>query len=382
MKQFGIECTDFHNALIAWFKVQGRKLPWRATRDPYAILVSELMLQQTQVSTVVPYFERWMRLFPSAERLAQATENEVLCAWQGLGYYARARNLHRAAQVISWELQNRFPETLAELKRLPGVGDYTAGAVLSFAFDRPAPIVDANIARVISRIEDIRENIDQSRGRKMIWDLAARYARHESPRLLNSALMELGALICLPRNPLCVLCPVRIFCRTADPESLPIKNIRPAITEVNENYALVLDQNRILLQMNRGRRWRGLWTLPKLSETPHSDPVVRLSHPITRFVIQLNLYRVATPIKLLQDHEWHLITDLHSLPIPTPHRRVLKMIAPLLASSRAEQERCPQAEEMSANREMSASGRGDASWNPGQAEGTSADEEVQDANFA
>ncbi|MBV9672814.1 MAG: A/G-specific adenine glycosylase [Verrucomicrobia bacterium] len=335
MKQFSIECTDFPDALIAWFKVHGRKLPWRATRDPYAILVSELMLQQTQVSTVLFYFDRWMQLFPSTESLARATENEVLRAWQGLGYYARARNLHRAAQVIFWELKNRFPDSIAELKRLPGVGEYTAGAVLSFAFDRPAPIVDANIARVISRIEDIRENIDRSTGRKTIWGVAARYARHGAPRLSNSALMELGALICLPRNPLCKLCPVRSYCRTPDPESLPVRNNRPAVTHVIENYYLALDQNRLLLQMNLGRRWRGLWTLPRLSETPPDGPVASLTHPVTRFVVHLNLYKIAVPAELLPSHEWHFIKDLHSVPIASPHRRVLEMVGPLQASLRA-----------------------------------------------
>ena len=254
MKQNLIESTEFRTALVAWFRREGRKLPWRKTTDPYAILVSELMLQQTQVTTVLAYYQRWFERFPTIQKLANADETEVLHAWQGLGYYNRARNLHRCSKIIATDLSGRFPSSVDELLKLPGIGRYTAGAIVSFAFDRPAPIVDGNIARAVSRLLNLQEPMDQSRGSRIIWDSAYRYVQGTSPRLLNSALMELGAMICLPRKPLCVLCPVRSFCRAKDPESLPKKRERPKIEEKTESHFFALKDGSILLQQSPGKK--------------------------------------------------------------------------------------------------------------------------------
>ena len=197
---------------MAWFARHGRDLPWRRTRDPYAILVSEFMLQQTQVATVLDYYRRWLERFPTVVVLADAAEADVLRAWEGLGYYARARNLHKAAQIIRDGYGGEFPRELEQIAALPGVGRYTAGAVFSFAYDLRAPIVDANVARVLSRIIHLRIPIDTAPGQRALWAAAEELLPAENVRLYNSALMELGAVVCRARGPQCLLCPVLPYC--------------------------------------------------------------------------------------------------------------------------------------------------------------------------
>jgi len=203
--QKNINAPRLRQQLARWFRQQGRDLPWRRTQDPYAILVSEFMLQQTQVATVIDYYTRWLARFPDFIALAAAGEADVLHVWQGLGYYARARNLHRAAQHVAGQYAGKLPDDLAVIAALPGVGRYTAGAVASFAFDRATPIIDANIARVLARVLNLSEPIDTKRGSEILWATAEALLpkRAHGGRLHNSALMELGALICTPRNPNC-----------------------------------------------------------------------------------------------------------------------------------------------------------------------------------
>jgi len=332
MKQIPVESTEFREALVAWFKRAGRKLPWRETADPYSILVSELMLQQTLVTTVVSYYLRWLKRFPTVRDLANADETEVLLAWQGLGYYNRARNLHRCAKVIAAEWNETFPSSVDALIQLPGIGRYTAGAIVSFAFDRPAPIVDGNIARAVSRLLDLQEPVDQPRGSKIIWDLATRYVQGANPRLLNSALMELGAVVCIRRKPMCALCPVRSFCQTKDPESLPRKKERPKIESKTELHFFAVKDGCVLLQQNPGKRWQGLWTLPALPANPESarsnhapSPSLSLSYPITRFVVRLNVFLREPPDSVRAGQAWHRLESLDGLPMPSPHRRAVQM---------------------------------------------------------
>jgi A/G-specific adenine glycosylase len=301
--------------------------------DPYPILVSELMLQQTQVTTVVGYYQRWLDRFPTIRDLADAEESSVLHMWQGLGYYRRARNLHQCAKMIVGKFDGRFPSTVEELMRLPGIGKYTAGAVVSFAFNRPAPIVDANIARVLSRLANVQEQIDRPPGERTVWELAGRFAKGGTPRLSNSALMDLGATICVPREPLCGICPVKAFCRAKDPGSLPKKRKRPAIEEKKEYYFFALRQDHVLLEQRAGRRWQGLWTLPVLGETlmqvqsrTSEDPFVCIRHPITRFVIELKVFLQEPPEKLRQGQEWKAVDSIENLAMPSPHREALKLV--------------------------------------------------------
>jgi A/G-specific adenine glycosylase len=332
MKQIYSEITEFRAELAVWFERHGRRLPWRLTNDPYAILVSELMLQQTQVATVLGYYERWFECFPTVRDLASAAESQVLHAWQGLGYYNRARNLHKCAKIIVAERSEQFPSAVDELTKLPGIGRYTAGAVASFAFNLPAPIVDANIERVLSRLLNLKEPVDQPVGRRIIWDFASRYVQGSNPRLLNSALMELGATVCSPRKPLCVICPVRSFCAATEPESLPRKRARQKVERKTECHFLAFKEGRILLQQNLGKRWHGMWSLPALAQdfelgvpVDLSLPLLSLSYPFTRFLVQLNVYPCEPPAVLAAGQEWHEMDSLESVPMPSPHRRAVRM---------------------------------------------------------
>jgi len=326
--------------LTFWFGRHGRRLPWRTTNDPYAVLVSELMLQQTQVATVIGYFQRWLQRFPTLRDLAMADESEVLHAWQGLGYYNRARNLHKCAKIMVAERNEKFPAAIEELRKLPGIGRYTAGAIASFAFDLPAPIVDANIERAVSRLLNLQEAVDQPTGSRALWDFASQYVQGPNPRILNSAIMELGATICLPRKPLCVICPVRSFCAATDPESLPKKRDRPKIEKKTELHFLALKDGQILLQQNLGKRWHGLWSLPALEANSESNqrfdvnlPFLSLSYPITRFVVRLNIFLTDPPATLSAGQSWHRLELLDAVPMPSPHRRAVRTAAERLGVS-------------------------------------------------
>ena len=189
--------------LLSWYRDNKRTLPWRDSlrRDPYAVWVSEIMLQQTRVETVIPYFERWMRLFPDVRSLAAASERAVLNAWEGLGYYSRARNLHRAAKIVAEKFHGEMPRDLDALRKLPGIGRYTLGALASIAFGLDVSALDGNIKRVYARIFDLTEPVDSPQGEKILWNLADRHLPKGQAGDYNQALMDLGALICVPKNP-------------------------------------------------------------------------------------------------------------------------------------------------------------------------------------
>src|SRR5438477_1446956 len=198
--------------LRAWFRRRARALPWRRTRDPYAIWVSEIMLQQTRVQTVIPYWERWMSRFPTVAALAHAPLDDVLAAWAGLGYYSRARNLHAGAQTVASKFAGALPARASELRAVPGIGPYTAGAIASIAFGEKAPLVDGNVARVLARVYGIAEDIKSSAGQRALWaragELMAALPASAAPGDLNQGLMELGATICAPAAPRCLTCPL------------------------------------------------------------------------------------------------------------------------------------------------------------------------------
>ncbi|WP_420641599.1 A/G-specific adenine glycosylase [Candidatus Leptofilum sp.] len=200
------------NALLDWWDVDHADLPWRRSKNPYAIWVSEIMLQQTQIATVIPYFERWMTRFPTVQALAEAPLDDVLKLWEGLGYYSRARNLHAAAQAVVQDWNGRLPQTAADLMKLKGIGHYTAGAVASIAFDEPAPVLDGNVIRVLSRLTDLPEDVTQTATKNNLWQLAEQLVPAARPGDFNQALMELGQKICLPAKPMCLLCPLSAHC--------------------------------------------------------------------------------------------------------------------------------------------------------------------------
>src|SRR5436190_12264663 len=255
------QSVEFRRRLLSWYSRHGRDLPWRQTRDPYAILVSEFMLQQTQVATVIPYYQRWFRRFPGFASLARASENEVLRAWQGLGYYARARNLHTTAKTVMDRHGGNFPREIEKMRQLSGIGKYTAHAVASFAFNQSVPIIEANTGRVLARLFDLRESIDSDLGRRTLWQHAASLLPKSDAATFNSALLDLGALICVARKPKCDICPVKAFCRAKNPSDLSIRNSRPETKQLIERHALIVRRGRILLEQSR-HRWRGMWILP------------------------------------------------------------------------------------------------------------------------
>lgn len=252
--------------LLRWYDAHRRDLPWRRTRDPYAIWISEAMLQQTRVETVIPYWERFLARFPDVGSLARAEQDDVNALWTGLGYYSRARNLKAAAESIVADHAGRLPDTAEGLRTLPGIGRYTAGAVASIAFEREEPLVDGNVVRVFARLEDVDEDTGEKAVVERFWVLATELVAGERPGDLNQALMELGATLCTPKRPQCLICPVREACRAhaaGRAESLPRKAKRTAVRPLRA-LAVAVERRDALLAVRRPARglMAGLWELP------------------------------------------------------------------------------------------------------------------------
>lgn len=293
------------------------------------------MLQQTQISTVLDrgYYTRWMKRFPTTAILAVAEESEVLRAWEGLGYYRRARFLLKTAQAVETRHAGIFPRDMESIRALPGVGAYTAGAVTSFAYDARVPIVDGNVARVLSRLWNDATPIDSTAGQKLLWERAATLvAQSPSPRRHNSALMELGQTICRTSSPLCDQCPVQQHCLTKDPSALPVKSKRAQITEVAEHVFFYRTAQGVMLQQETGKRRTGLWKLPALPETGKLPPLRhKAAYTITRYRVTLWVHE-APPSKVLKslftDPTMRFISDeeLSQLPMPSPYRKALRAL--------------------------------------------------------
>ncbi len=272
--------SEISATLVAWFQEAHRDLPWRRTRDPYALWVSEVMLQQTQVPTVVPYFERFMARFPTVESLADADLGEVLALWQGLGYYGRARNLHAAARIVRDEMGGHLPRDVGALRALPGIGEYIAAAIASTAYGVPEPALDSNVIRVITRVFDVAEDPNRAPARRLIRAHARALLRPDQPGIFNQAIMELGAVICVSRNPLCPRCPINAYCAA---RALGIQNERPVrrprgeLSHRDLVAALIARERRLLLvrRVPRGLLG-GLWELPGGQLLPGEEPAAAL----------------------------------------------------------------------------------------------------------
>ena len=256
----------FSRQLLTWYARHKRRLPWRDVPDPYAIWVSEIMLQQTQVETVIPYYQRWLARFPTVQALAEAPLNDVLAAWEGLGYYARARNLQRAAQTVVSERGGGLPQTVADLLALPGIGRYTAGAIASIAFGVDAPVLDGNVKRVLARVFDIQSDVKTPAGSQELWTLAEGLVPPGQAGDYNQALMDLGATVCTPRAPACERCPVRGLCaarRLGVQLQRPVKAARRARPERVYAAAVIHKHGRVLLsQRPTAELLGGLWAFP------------------------------------------------------------------------------------------------------------------------
>ena len=280
----------FQQKLIAWFRKNRRPLPWRKRYGPYEVWISEIMLQQTQMDTVLPYFERWMKALPDLRALAQADPKKVLKLWQGLGYYSRARNLQKSANEILEKHGGRFPDDYEKILSLKGIGRYTAGAIASIAFNRERPIVDGNVLRVLSRVYAIRRSIDVPKNRESFWGLQEKLIPRGRARDFNQALMELGALVCTVQNPACPACPIRQFCRAhkqGDPEAYPVRSPRRKTVKVEAAALALKKDGKYLIRLRPvGKIMGGLWEFPEwklsrdrsLSVEEKSDRTKKLAH--------------------------------------------------------------------------------------------------------
>lgn len=241
-----VEAKSFAEELLVWFRHNHRKLPWRQTpRNPYHVWLSEVMLQQTQVATVIPYFERWLNRFPNLQNFANAPLADVLKHWEGLGYYARARNFHKAAKIVVNEFAGKLPGTVDELRKLPGIGRYTAGAIASIAFGQRAAVLDGNVKRVYARVHGLLNSDDEH-----LWHIAESQLPHTQIGLFNEALMELGAMVCTPRAPSCTACPIQSHCqayKSGSPEDFPQKRQRAAIPHHHVTTVLIRNAAGALL---------------------------------------------------------------------------------------------------------------------------------------
>ncbi len=323
------DASGFHSALRSWFIQNGKDYPWRRTHDPYAILVSEVMLQQTRLAVVLGkgYYERFMEIFPDLETLASSSEDELLRVWEGLGYYRRARMLHATARAVVEQHAGVFPIEEKELLALPGIGRYTVGALRSFAFDLPTPLVDGNVMRVFARLFNDSTPVDSSEGIKKNWQRAEILLDQKHPRLYNSALMELGQTFCKVGLPDCLSCPVAAFCQSSDPQSLPVKVGKVVITQLEELSIFARQESKVLLAMEQGTRRRGLWRLPSCTtmDVVDADLLYEATYAITRYRVKMRVY-AASEITAREGEKWVRETELESFPMSAPYRKALRQL--------------------------------------------------------
>jgi A/G-specific adenine glycosylase len=316
------EILEFRQRLLSWFEVYRRDLPWRRTRDPYAIWISEVMLQQTRVVAVIPYYERFMSRFPNFRALAEASESDLLAHWAGLGYYYRARNLQKAARRM--EEAGRFPDTYEGVLSLPGIGEYTAAAVASIGFNLPHAVLDGNVFRVLSRVFNDSTNIASGTARTHFGRLAGALLDSERSGDWNQALMELGATVCPPRKPQCLICPVAAHCRAranSTQEELPVKT-KPQKSKAETRVVFWAEQDGKVLLWQRppdSRLMPGFWELPELAQLPSAAPGRKLGafrHGITIHNYTFEVMEIHAP-EDIDGCQWIASGDLHTLPVST-----------------------------------------------------------------
>lgn len=353
---------SFQQQLLDWYDRSHRTLPWRTVNapppDPYHVWISEIMCQQTQVATVKPYFLQFIKAFPSIQALANASEQDVLRLWQGLGYYSRARNLHRAARILTDDFAGQLPQTAAQLQKLPGIGRYTAGAISSIAFAQRAPILDGNITRVLCRIDAIKTDPRTRDIQKYLWQRAQNLLPHTRIGDFNSALMELGATICTPRKPQCEICPIRTHCKACASglQELipPIQRQKTLPIERRYVYCIQNDHRYLIEQRPTTGRWPGMWqfitrpvppsrqtpahihcaiapTLPTAIRTDSLQKIGQFSHKLTHRHYQFTIYTASvsqSPAKSPRNHPltWITLNKIHHYPLPRPHQKIVELL--------------------------------------------------------
>jgi A/G-specific adenine glycosylase len=318
--------------ILAWYQKHKRDLPWRRTQDPYRVWISEIMLQQTRVAAVIPYFERFLRRFPDVAALASAPEQELLAAWAGLGYYSRARNLQRAAQKI--RALGGFPREYSSIRNLPGVGDYTAAAIASIAFDLPHAVLDGNVLRVLSRFTGERGNVDSVPVRKRLRSVAERMLDPKRSAQFNQALMELGALICVPKQPHCRECPVARQCVAhgmGTQNELPVKSAPKGSTRVEKKLLVIERAGKILFwqRPRENRRLSGFWELPEpdqIAGVKFGSSIGQFRHTIvnTNFVCQV--FRASFAV-VPEGFRWLAKSRIRKVPLSTTAKKALACLS-------------------------------------------------------
>ena len=307
--------------LYSWYRRHQRPLPWRRNPNPYRITVSEFMAQQTRLATVIPYYRRWIRQFPDWSSLAKAPLRSVLRQWEGLGYYRRARFLHELARSVVRRADRKLPSDPETLRSLPGIGDYTAGAIASIAFGIAAPSLDGNVARVLGRLLARR---GRAWDRKALRNIAGELVPKKEPGTHNQALMELGALVCLPKNPLCSTCPFQPVCPSAG-KKISVSRARPKPTRIRESILVIRRGSSVWLTRGHPqKRWQGLWLLPTHAPTvSRLKPVHRIVYPYTRYQIFAEVHLAGASAARLPGR-WFGPSQLRQATLPTPHRKIIR----------------------------------------------------------
>ncbi len=349
--------------LLKWYGLHKRTLPWRDSDDPYAVWVSEIMLQQTRVETVLPYFEKWMRQFRTIHALANASEQDVLNAWEGLGYYSRARNLHKAAKIVAKDFNGELPRDLNELRKLPGIGRYTLGAIASIAFGMNVPALDGNIKRVYSRIFDISEPVDLPKGENLLWDLAEKCLPKKNAGDYNQALMDLGATICVPSNPRCLFCPLMKMCKAREngtQNQRPVKTPKKDVPHYIHAAGVILRRitnpphDEVLMAKRPSKGLLGgMWEFPNgrvpgnplegLAQTLktgynlrlrakrkgilETEPLAVLHHGYTHFKVTVYVFRCELAMAVKSENlRWILLRKLDEYPMGRIDRQIASIL--------------------------------------------------------
>lgn len=336
--------------LLAWYRRHGRTLPWRGHSDPYAVWVAEIMLQQTRVVAVIPYFEKWMRLFPTVKALAEAPEQETLNAWEGLGYYSRARNLHKAAKIVVEQHNGKLPRDLKALRKLPGIGRYTVGAIASIAFNMDEPTLDGNLRRVFARLCDVSEPADSTAGEKILWELAAEQLPKGQAGDYNQALMDLGAAICTPKKPRCLLCPLVKICEAranGTQEQRPVLKPKKETSHYVHAAGALVKNGKVLLSKRPSKGLLGgMWEFP--NGRVDGEPVEELEsaletgyrlkvqtgealgivkHAYTHFRVTVHAFRCeAVSIPENENRKWVRLEELDDYPMGKVDRQIARML--------------------------------------------------------
>ncbi len=330
-----------HRLLLPWYRKNARSLPWRETSDPYKIWISEIMLQQTQVQTVIPYYEKWLKRFPDISSLAKAPEAEVMKHWAGLGYYRRARMIHKASRLILENNGGKFPSEPEKILELPGIGRYTAGAISSIAFGLKQPILDGNVIRILTRIFGIGDDITKPKTIEKLWKISESVLPEKNTGDFNQAMMELGATVCSPQSPNCGKCPALKICAAYRKKSwsvLPFKTNREKLEKISSAALVLRNNEKVLIEKQPSEaRWGGLWMFPhganaeavltrfKLNSTPARK--LTLFHGFTKYKVQLDVYEAGTALNLAgPNSKWVKVKDLEQVAFPSPHKKIAKAV--------------------------------------------------------